>query len=1454
MKSRYSKVKAKDFRILLIIMISVILTGYSWAGDFSWNDGASNDIWSDQNNWTLTSGVDANLNGYPDATDNALVDWTDSPTFTGTIGCTNLTIGGTNSPTVTLGAAAAFTGSVIINTGSTLDVNGNTLDVDVDATVDGTLQDGTYATARNFTLGGNLDVDGTLSYVSVEFDGSSDQVISGTGTITFYYIEFDNTGGGGIEVSNSSGSQEYSQLILTGGTFEPSNSWNTTVQDAASTTTVISITGGTFSPQSSNTFVFNVNYDPPGPPIGPSTARISNTSSNTTINFQNIDYSSNNTGNILEFYDDAGSTTFQINGTLNFTGTAKGGITRTNSILSYDGTNGTVKYSVGGTVDPDEWPSGGVANVLLQSGTVTIPTGTFEVDNKLTRVNGSLSITGTFRYDSANETTLEYAPSPAAAVNIGGEWPTGITTRPSNVIVNNSGQTVTEPTSTTDRVIPKTLSMTAGTLAMGDNDLTILGSIASSDIAGSGSVTVNNASSNINMGDGTAQQNQTITGSVTLTNLTINKTGANNDVTISGSPTITNNFTVTNGDVTANGTVTISSGELILNNSSTFTVDAGALSVSTLDLNNTSTFTTGGKNITGLTTLTADNGTTYEFNGTSVETTPLSSVTFGNVNMNNSAGLNVNGSVTVNGTLTFSQDATINTSSSNTLTIADGENSISGASSTRYVNGPLRWTITNANAHTFPIGVNGKYRPATIDYTDITGASGDFVLEFEYEENNPGGNPPSGVSQISANCRYVLTQISGDAPTDPSYDITLRYSDSGFDPYTRNRILVQNAALTTVPSYELATSQSQTETPEDVSGTADQLPSNNHYLAFGSGGTTVTWIGGGDNSTWSDADNWSPTGVPISTDIVTIDVAGGASVIIGGSTSAQASALTIGNGSGSDVTLEVSSSSVSPLTVTNALTLNSEAALQFSAANGDISAGSTTFDAQSDVEYQSRTIPVDTYGNLTINGATGTSGSGTVTVAGNLVKNGGSFTTSQLVSVAGSYTNTAGTATFSGGLTVNGTNFAVNGGSVAGTVTLSGSSGGQNIDGSGSEITIDDLIVNNSSGVTLLNDLRVTGILTLTSGLITTDDTNLLTIGSAGSIENYDATHYINGPMANANTNNMFFPIGNNGEYRPVAVIYNSGTSPTVVFKMVANNPNGTAGSGLNNISTIRYWIGQVISGSINGRVELHWGDNDGVDGALTDLAVGLSTDGSGGTYNSIGNAVRSGDSNSGWIRSNYTSIRSQPNEDFFTLGSQAGDNSLPVELLAFEAIGDYGNVTINWTTGSEIDNLGFNLYRSVKDEEDWFLLNEYLISGQGNSVEETDYEFVDRNIVAGETYVYKLESVSIDGVIEVENIVEVSVPVPTAYALSNNYPNPFNPTTNLKFQLPDQSSVSMIIYDIQGQKVKELLQNQSYAAGEHVVQWDATDELNRKVAAGMYIYRFTAGNYQKFGKMMLIK
>jgi hypothetical protein len=94
---------------------------------------------------------------------------------------------------------------------------------------------------------------------------------------------------------------------------------------------------------------------------------------------------------------------------------------------------------------------------------------------------------------------------------------------------------------------------------------------------------------------------------------------------------------------------------------------------------------------------------------------------------------------------------------------------------------------------------------------------------------------------------------------------------------------------------------------------------------------------------------------------------------------------------------------------------------------------------------------------------------------------------------------------------------------------------------------------------------------------------------------------------------------------------------------------------------------------------------------------------------------------------------------------------------------------------------------------------------------------------------------------------------VPVEFALHENYPNPFNPTTTLRFDLPEVSDITLTIYNMLGQKVRTF-NMQSTSAGYHSVTWDATNDFGEQVGAGVYLYQLQTKDFVKTRKMVLLK
>ncbi len=149
-------------------------------------------------------------------------------------------------------------------------------------------------------------------------------------------------------------------------------------------------------------------------------------------------------------------------------------------------------------------------------------------------------------------------------------------------------------------------------------------------------------------------------------------------------------------------------------------------------------------------------------------------------------------------------------------------------------------------------------------------------------------------------------------------------------------------------------------------------------------------------------------------------------------------------------------------------------------------------------------------------------------------------------------------------------------------------------------------------------------------------------------------------------------------------------------------NPNGSAGSGLAVISSLRYWQG---SGSISsGSITLPYDTDDGVS-VTGDLRVAHSTTGAGGSYSSEGPS-----GGGSGIPGTLTSDVALSSLGHFTLGSVTTDNSLPVSLTSFTANVEFSKIILNWQTESEIDNQGFTIYHTDKDKDNWTKANDNTI------------------------------------------------------------------------------------------------------------------------------------------------
>lgn len=195
-----------------------------------------------------------------------------------------------------------------------------------------------------------------------------------------------------------------------------------------------------------------------------------------------------------------------------------------------------------------------------------------------------------------------------------------------------------------------------------------------------------------------------------------------------------------------------------------------------------------------------------------------------------------------------------------------------------------------------------------------------------------------------------------------------------------------------------------------------------------------------------------------------------------------------------------------------------------------------------------------------------------------------------------------------------------------------------------------------------------------------------------------------------------------------------------------------------------------------------------------------------------------------------------------------------PVELSSFEAISSFDKVIIEWRTRSETRNLGFNILRSDASNGEYMQINSSLIEGAGTSKKTHTYSYEDQDVVGGRTYYYMLEDVTFSGHKTTHGPINATViTAPKDYSLEQNYPNPFNPATTIHFSLKADGHVSLTVYNMIGQRVRTLV-DENMSLGTHSVQWNGRDDANNLMPNGVYFYRIEVNGFKTVRRMIFAK
>ena len=191
----------------------------------------------------------------------------------------------------------------------------------------------------------------------------------------------------------------------------------------------------------------------------------------------------------------------------------------------------------------------------------------------------------------------------------------------------------------------------------------------------------------------------------------------------------------------------------------------------------------------------------------------------------------------------------------------------------------------------------------------------------------------------------------------------------------------------------------------------------------------------------------------------------------------------------------------------------------------------------------------------------------------------------------------------------------------------------------------------------------------------------------------------------------------------------------------------------------------------------------------------------------------------------------------------------VPVELTSFSAKIINNKAVLDWTTASEINNQGFDVEFS-SDNQNFEKIA--FIPGFGTSSEQHSYSYTSENLLSPKNY-FRLRQIDFNGTFEYSNVVELNGVIPSEFYLSQNHPNPFNPSTSIQFSLPVDAAVKVSLFNMLGEEITEIT-NKDFSAGVHTINFIAEG-----LSSGTYLYLLEAkgsnGNsFTQTKKMLLLK
>lgn len=317
----------------------------------------------------------------------------------------------------------------------------------------------------------------------------------------------------------------------------------------------------------------------------------------------------------------------------------------------------------------------------------------------------------------------------------------------------------------------------------------------------------------------------------------------------------------------------------------------------------------------------------------------------------------------------------------------------------------------------------------------------------------------------------------------------------------------------------------------------------------------------------------------------------------------------------------------------------------------------------------------------------------------------------------------------------------------------------------------------------------------------------------------YDHDGDIDLAVANQLSNNVSILLGNGDGTYSDAVNYNTGEEPRWI---ISNDFDGDGDSDL------------AVANIVNdNNVNILLGNGDGTFGPAESYNAGICP-------GSIAGSDFDGDGDMDLTVANVAS-------DNVSILINLSECAVSTLLSSFACSVNGDDIELSWTLSTSEEFMKFSVYRMLEGNSDFAPVNAGVID-----VREHSFRIVDEDLRPGACYRYRVDVTDEEGTRTLFTTESIAVGAPSP-ALRQNYPNPSNPSTTIRYGIPERSHVTLDIFDVAGRRITRLV-NAEQEAGSHEIVWSGRNEEGAIVSSGVYFYTLAAGKKVITRKMILMK